>query len=820
MLRNIVLLAILIVLGSNSLKAQAFVDVSGGQFAGVSEGSSAWGDYDKDGDPDVLITGLTPSSELIAKIYRNDGFNVFTDIGASIQAVRRSAIAWGDYDNDGDPDIAICGTTSAGNIVPVITKIYRNDNGVFTDINASLFGLTAAAITWCDWDNDGDLDLAVNGSPDGSSVVVKMYRNDSSDVFTEISTNIMALGNTRMSWGDYDKDGDKDLLTCGNAGYNYFTRIYRNDGNGVFTDLNASLTGVTLGSAMWGDYDTDGDLDILLSGSLNATGSSVITKIYRNDGNNTFIDINASLPGVYLSAGVWGDFDKDGDLDIFLSGGLNQYNNPLTKIYRNNGGNSFTDIGASLTPCVWSTASAADYDDDGRLDILFTGHAGSTYVSQLYQNAYFNLDSTVLKSAYPNGIGSGSYFTTGLSFYGTMDLTGYFGPQKIANGKPTNWRALFFDATTQEFIDTTSLSGGNAYFIYHKTGKNENIFSNILGAAPISSAMFNNWVLKPGWNLVPWPYAFSADIDSRDPSKIGSVWLMNGKSGWEIATQLKPLAGYMIRNKTAGDITLGSALIWTRTAGKHQAAMIPMSVRFMAESGEYSDAFNFAGTDESATEGYDDRDELDPIVIDTGVNAYFVNTSPAGNKKLSYDVRSSTEPGHIWDLVVENATGNKTTKLYWENMGSDEKRYIALIDVTHNKRVDVSLLNEYTFYNSIETKFKVVAGEQTWVEDQINIIENSLPKEFALSQNFPNPFNPSTTIKFDVARSGYVKIKIYNILGQEIVTIADGFYETGRNYQVMWNGKDILGREAASGVYLYRLEAGNFVKTKKMLLIK
>ncbi|KAB2878693.1 T9SS type A sorting domain-containing protein [bacterium] len=94
-----------------------------------------------------------------------------------------------------------------------------------------------------------------------------------------------------------------------------------------------------------------------------------------------------------------------------------------------------------------------------------------------------------------------------------------------------------------------------------------------------------------------------------------------------------------------------------------------------------------------------------------------------------------------------------------------------------------------------------------------------VPKEFTLSQNYPNPFNPSTTIRYEVPSEGRVVLKVYNLLGQEVRTLANTTQGRGV-YHVQWDGKDQMGRSVASGVYLYRLEAGNIVKSKKMLFIK
>jgi hypothetical protein len=94
-----------------------------------------------------------------------------------------------------------------------------------------------------------------------------------------------------------------------------------------------------------------------------------------------------------------------------------------------------------------------------------------------------------------------------------------------------------------------------------------------------------------------------------------------------------------------------------------------------------------------------------------------------------------------------------------------------------------------------------------------------LPKEFEISQNYPNPFNPTTVIEYALPKSSDVKIKIYNILGQEVRNLVNERQEAG--YKIIgWDGKDDHGMEVSSGIYFYRIVAGNFVKSKKMVLLK
>jgi flagellar hook assembly protein FlgD len=102
---------------------------------------------------------------------------------------------------------------------------------------------------------------------------------------------------------------------------------------------------------------------------------------------------------------------------------------------------------------------------------------------------------------------------------------------------------------------------------------------------------------------------------------------------------------------------------------------------------------------------------------------------------------------------------------------------------------------------------------------QPTITGDEVPNAYKLGQNFPNPFNPTTTIKFDVRAKGHVKLQIYNVAGQLIKTMVDEVMDAG-SYSKEWTGVNNAGAKVASGVYFYRFEAENFTATKKMVLLR
>ncbi len=380
-----------------------FRDIKASLF-GVYASAAAWGDYDNDGDLDILLTGRDASSNPTFLLYRNDAGS-FTFVSTSLMGVQYGSAAWGDYDKDGDLDILLAGWDPSFNGV---SQVYRNDGGSFTDIGAGLTGVGDSSVAWGDYDNDGDLDILLTGY-DGSSPLSLVYRNDAGS-FTDIGAGLLGVCASSVSWGDYDSDGDLDILLVGwGVTSNGVSLIYRND-TGSFTDIGAGLMGVDNGSAAWGDYDNDGDLDIVLTG-YNHSGP--ISRVYRNDGGS-FTDIGAGLTGVGDSSVAWGDYDNDGDLDISVTG--YDGSSPLSLVYRNDAG-SFTDIEAALIGLYGALMAWGDYDNDGDLDLLLTGYNDSGPTSRIYSNEdYSSPDLAILKSVTPQVAAPGDAITYTLTF--------------------------------------------------------------------------------------------------------------------------------------------------------------------------------------------------------------------------------------------------------------------------------------------------------------------------------------------------------------------------------------------------------------------
>ena len=349
-----------------------FINLNAG-LPGVFVSSVAWGDYDNDGRLDILMAGLDVSENPIAQIWRNTG-NGFTNINAGLPGPYRGSVAWGDYDNDGRLDILLTGLMGSD----LAAQVWRNTGSSFTNVNAGLPGVYGSSVAWGDYDNDGRPDILLTGMSD-SGLICQVWRNTGSG-FTNINAGLPGVWDSSVAWGDYDSDERLDILLTGNTSSGYpnpaspIAQVWRNTGHG-FTNINAGLPGVFVSSVAWGDYDNDARLDILL---LGGTGANPVAGVWRNTANG-FTNINAFPEGAGVVSGsvAWGDYDNDGLLDILAVGNVPYVGYGLIAQVWRNTGSGFTNIEAGLPGVSSSSVAWGDYDNDGRLDILLTGDTGA-----------------------------------------------------------------------------------------------------------------------------------------------------------------------------------------------------------------------------------------------------------------------------------------------------------------------------------------------------------------------------------------------------------------------------------------------------------
>lgn len=569
---------------------QSFTKITSGSIVtdGGNSYGAAWGDYDNDGDVDLFVANDIQSNFL----YRNNGNGSFTKITSGVivnDGGRSFGATWGDYDNDGDLDLFVANDDQNN-------FLYRNDgppNFTFSKITSGVIvndgGLSYGA-AWGDYDNDGDLDLFVNNKGGTNNF---LYSNNGNGTFNKVTSGIIVNdgGNSRAaSWGDFDNDRDLDLFVANTGPQNNF--LYRNDGPPNFT-FSKITTGAIVNDGgnshgvSWGDYENDGDLDLFVANTANQSNF-----LYSNNGNGTFTKITTGAivnDGGSSLGSAWGDFDNDGDLDLFVANDLGSSN----FLYSNNGNGSFTKITAGVIVNdggVSQGAAWADYDNDGDLD-MFVANAGNT-----------------------------------------------------------------------------------SNFLYANDGNN------------------NKWI-----NI--------------------------------------KLVG-MASNRSA----IGARV-------KVQATINGIS-----------------------------RSQVQEIAGQTGF-------------------------GSQNSLNVEFGLGNAAI--------------INMIEITWPSNIVQTITNQ-----SVNQFITVIESATA-----IDIPQGAIPPRFELAQNYPNPFNPATQIHYQLPKTAKARLAIFNSLGQKVRTLVNGDKPQAAGfYTVEWDGRNDTGERVSSGIYFYRLEAETasqtVVQTRKMILLK
>ncbi len=308
--------------------------------------SAAWGDYDGDGFVDMFV-GQSNTSTNKGDLVKNSGGASFANVSIATgldDPGFHQNVAWSDIDGDRDLDLILA---MEG---PERHEIYlQGSGGSFTPVGALVgfqedFGTKAYGMAIGDTDGDGDLDIYISTCKFGGDIRNNFYENQLADTGTLSFIDIADTNGTQYmdnSYGseflDFDDDGDLDLFMVGAD--SEASKIFRNDGNNQFTDVDA-ITGQALLSDTSGDlnggravdYDNDGDLDLFFHDHKPNNGKDLARKLYRNDGNWQFTDVtvaeglNDTNKGSYDSA--WGDIDLDGDQDLIATTSDDDPNTP------------------------------------------------------------------------------------------------------------------------------------------------------------------------------------------------------------------------------------------------------------------------------------------------------------------------------------------------------------------------------------------------------------------------------------------------------------------------------------------------------------
>ena len=798
----------------------------------------AVGDYDNNGYPDIYVSNGEEGNGLL----RNNGDGTFTEVADSA-GVAVNRVCWGanffDFDNDGDLDLYV--SVSHGTVDHENALFENLGDGTFSRVSGAMIGgdeYQSFGNAIGDFNNDGYCDIAVLNINDpfvlwensggsnnwiklqlegtisnreGIGSIVEIYRNGEKFIrSTHCGISYLSQNSSILTIGVGESDivdhlvvkwpsGSVSVLSAVGVNqtltiteqphqFNNFAPIV-----GIDHTYEPGLENSLGGGVAFGDFDNDGWEDLVI-----ATGDSFPLALYRNN-RGIFEDVTPAS-GITTSNEAktvsWGDYDNDGDNDLFIAnfGSSN-------KLYRNEGGGVFTDVtfSSGLQDSMQSTAAVwVDYNNDGWLDIYVCNYGNVNNAGEEPNVLYKN-----------NGNGSFNDVTQ------QAGLSGAVGKKPLA--------MVFFDYDNDGWQDVyiaNDKEQGNELFRNNGDGT----FSDVTVSSGTGAHMD-----AMGLAVADYDRDGFFDIYISNGTQ-GNVFYHNNGDG--TFTDVAPQLGITVNRECWGanfadfDNDGFVDLFIAVASGVNR-----QDVLFKGDGTGFTDISDSVGiVDESfgfgsAVADFDNDGASDIFVVNrffnTGEKSFLYKNALPQGRWLKVQLEGSNSNRNGIGARVE-VVANGALQIQEVRGGSSYLSQNSLTltfglgNLVHADSVIVA------WPSGIQTVLTNVAANQKLIimENPTGIAEqNPNPQQFVLYQNYPNPFNPGTTITFDISHHSLITLHVYDITGRKVRTLINGRLPAG-SHEVLWDGRDDTGQWVASGVYIYRLQAGKFSQSRKMLLLR
>ena len=619
-----------------------------------------------------------------------------------------------------------------------------------------------------DLDSDGDHDLIL-GNVDDYPIYFQNIGTTTNPAF-QVGTAIFAS----VSWldaevgvmADLDNDADLDLIAGGFTGLNFYENIGDSSQPG-FQKVDLFFQGLLVGSnpvPTLADLDADNDLDLLIG--LSEDGA---IKFYENTGtvySAIFLEVNAQA---WIDVGLYAypyfsDLDNDNDIDLLIG-----KDTPGFIFYRNIGDSSqwqwqpesmvFANIAQST---YWNSPCLIDLNNDQKKDLIYGTAAGPL-------NYYRNTGTAI----------SPVWTVQSTPFGGVLDVGGASSP------------ALFdFDYDGDLDLLSGTQLGSIKYFKNIGSPSGPAWLEQSAYFSSISHSIYSA-ITAGDVNGDSLPDVIAGDLSGNlffhQNTGSGFTYLTSVFSGIDLGDWSAPVLIDM-DNDNDLDIIAGNEngnLFYFENIGT------PDSANWLQISGYFGSID--VGT--NCVPAVGDLDQDGDVDIVTG--------------DLFGEVQYFRNDGGTWIEIPEVVSG----------VSGGQNTAPALGDLDDDGDLDLTLGNYSGTFNYFQNNNPALS---------LASAERILPKEHELFQNYPNPFNPVTVISWQLARLAgatgqavgtEVELKIFNLLGQEVRTLVDERKEAGY-HSTLWDGRDEAGNPVASGIYLYRLRAGEYLSCRKMVLLK
>jgi hypothetical protein len=384
------------------------------------------------------------------------------------------------------------------------------------------------------------------------------------------------------------------------------------------------------------------------------------------------------------------------------------------------------------------------------------------------------------------------------------------------NGQKENYKVKFSNETAATF----KFSVGRAFWLISK--KSVEIKKDVNAAElETSGAALIPVDHSSGWNLITNPFDKSVPWSKvQEANSVSERIYSYDGSRLVLASSFDPYVGYYYFETRTGSPTLQIpfALTYAKSSVAEAADPAIWRIKIVLSSGEFIDQTTSLGVVAEASSALDRHDFRKPRTWGAIPSVYFYRPNwDAQFSTFATDIRPDVEQAQTWEFEASSIP-RQTAHLSFSGVNRiPTPLEVYFIDEGKAKYLNLRNDSLYSFTPATPvTKFSVIIGKENEIRESLSSIHP--PEKFLLGKNYPNPFNPSTTIPVSIAATAEVKLAIFNLMGQEVKTLYAGTLEAGR-YWFNWDGSDESGRMLSSGVFLYRLTTGTRAAlTGKMIL--
>ncbi len=497
----------------------------------------------------------------------------------------------------------------------------------------------------------------------------------------------------------------------------------------------------------------------------------------------------------------------------FEYGTTASYGNAITAAGSPFTGNTNLNVNANLSGLASNTLY--------HFRIKATNGSGTSYGSDIAFRTLFNYPGSIdlVKTFSFNDPSKSSSFR----LIGIPGQTNFSISQLLTGNFKEDWDAYYDNGNVNDYLieydgsPTFQFKPGNGFWMLSKNLLNlsKNVPTVILSADNSYQISLHN-----GWNIISNPFEKGVIWDSviKLNSLPANSIIYSWNGAWTQASVFNTLEGYYFYNQqnlNSLKISYNPADIAGKEINKlprihNEIDKTELKLSLILNDNEKS--FVIIAIDSAANDDFDEQDILAPPGDFEETNISLFNKSLSSTyKMLIKETRSEIGEGKIFNAKIKNNLNQKLL-LQVEGMVNFNNYEIYLLDNSLHKFYDLHNKNNIEIKpSSNEKDFQIIIGSRNFIE---NIKIENIPVEFFLSDNYPNPFNPVTTIEYSIPQKELVIIKIFDILGKDVKTLINEIKAPGY-YQIDFNAKSF-----ASGIYFYRMESGSFITTKKLILVK